>query len=181
MIAASILPLFLAVFACIAQASEFPEKLDFAGVELVPHGTAQAHYLFWHVYDAALYLPVATPSQRALEADTTKCLDIAYRRHIAAADLRRSAEQVLKRQLTQNALRRISNRLARLDAAYRDVERGDRYRLCYARDHGTTLFRNGKTQINIPGADFATAYFGIWLGAVAPLSAEVRDELLAGQ
>ena len=42
---------------------------------------------------------------------------------------------------------------------------------------GTRLERNGSTLDTIPGADFAAAYFAIWLGA-GPIDTRLRDQLL---
>jgi hypothetical protein len=162
-----------------AHATEFSPQQIYRGTALELHGRAEAHYLFWHVYDAALYLPTATPIGEVLARGTAKCLDIAYQRSISASDLRRSASEVLKRQLPAETLRRLQPDIERLGAAYRDVSRGDRYRLCYAPGYGTTLFRNGEPQIDVRGAAFAAAYFGIWLSAEGPLSATVRQRLLA--
>ncbi len=176
---AAALLLFLAgTFWGSAQAGEFAAQQIYRGTALKLHGTAEAYYLFWHVYDAALYLPAATPVGKVLARGTAKCLDIAYRRSISAADLRRSASEVLKRQLSPETLRQLQPDIERLGAAYRDVSRGDHYRLCYAPAYGTTLFRNGEPQTDVRDAAFAAAYFGIWLGAQNPLSDAVRQRLL---
>ncbi|MDD1633559.1 MAG: chalcone isomerase family protein, partial [Methylococcaceae bacterium] len=59
---------------------------------------------------------------------------------------------------------------------YRDVKEGDRYALDYAPGKGTTLSLNGSPLGTIEGADFAAAYYAIWLGA-KPISDTMRDEL----
>jgi hypothetical protein len=41
------------------------------------------------------------------------------------------------------------------------------------------LSLNGESLVTIPGADFAKAYFGIWLGPDA-LDADLRTALLGG-
>jgi hypothetical protein len=65
-----------------------------------------------------------------------------------------------------------------MSALYEDVVAGDRYALTYRPDLGTELSKNGRHLRTIPGADFAAAYFGIWLGD-APLDDALRDQLLA--
>ena len=43
---------------------------------------------------------------------------------------------------------------------------------------GTQLEHNGEAVGTIPGADFATAYFAIWLGT-DPIDAPLRVQLLS--
>ena len=69
------------------------------------------------------------------------------------------------------------DRLAKLNRAYVDVKPGDRYTLTYVPGKGTTLRLNGNPLVTVEGADFATAYFRIWLGE-DPISPQLRDLLL---
>jgi hypothetical protein len=62
-------------------------------------------------------------------------------------------------------------------AAYRDVKPGDRYALTYIPGSGTELSFNGSPLVVIDGADFAAAYFSIWLGK-RPLDPGLKDKLL---
>jgi hypothetical protein len=127
-------------------------------------------------YVGALYLPEAVPFERALE-DVPKRLELHYFWNIAGRDFGPAAQQVLERQLGPAELAALRERIERLNAAYRDVAPGDRYALSYAPGEGTSLSLNGAPIVTIPGADFARAYFGIWLGR-APLDEAFRDQLL---
>ena len=62
---------------------------------------------------------------------------------------------------------------------YRDVNPGDRYARTYVPDQGTELSYNGQPLITIQGADFAAAYFGIWLGK-DPIDKDMRSRLIKG-
>jgi acyl-CoA synthetase (AMP-forming)/AMP-acid ligase II len=77
-------------------------------------------------------------------------------------------------------LARIQSRIERINAAYRDVKPGDRYSLTYLPGRGTELALNGKPLIVIEGADFAAAYFGIWLGR-EPIDENLKRDLLKGR
>ena len=68
-------------------------------------------------------------------------------------------------------------RLEKLHAAYEDVAPGDRYALTYLPGTGTSLSKNGRVIATTPGADFAAAYFSIWLGE-RPIDDSLRDRLL---
>lgn len=56
---------------------------------------------------------------------------------------------------------------------------GDRGTLTYLPGRGTELTLNGRPLALIEGADFARAYFDIWLGP-DPIDAGLRDALLGG-
>jgi hypothetical protein len=86
-----------------------------------------------------------------------------------------AADTVLQRQAVP--LPALAARLDRLNAAYRDVDAGDRYQLCHAPGGDTRLSLNDEELIRIPGDDFAAAYFGIWLRDGA-ISEDLRSALL---
>lgn len=125
---------------------------------------------------AALYLPPLTPKGDALE-DVPKRLEIEYFWVIRAEDLSRAADQLLSESLGERTLATLRSRLDELHAAYESVEPGDRYALDYRPDAGTELSKNGRPLAVIPGADFAAAYFSMWLGE-SPIDTGLRDSLL---
>ena len=65
----------------------------------------------------------------------------------------------------------------RLHTLYQDVKPGDRYSLTYVPGVGTELALNGESKGTIEGADFASAYFAIWLGP-KPINPSLRSQLL---
>jgi hypothetical protein len=129
-------------------------------------------------YVAALYLPAEVAPEQAL-ADVPKRLEISYLVAIRGEDFDKGAAPVLRRNLSPAELGRLQERLARLNAAYRDVRPGDRYALTYHPDRGTELSLNGTPLVTIEGADFAAAYFGVWLGR-EPIDADLKKALLKG-
>ena len=70
----------------------------------------------------------------------------------------------------------IQSRIDAINALYEDVGPGDRYALTYLPGRGTELSRNGVSKGIIEGADFAAAYFKIWLGRKVARP-ELRDAL----
>ena len=127
-------------------------------------------------YVAALYLPPSTPSSDALE-DVPKRLEIEYFWAIGRADFGRAADRLLEDALGPEALDDLRDRLDELHARYEAVQPGDRYALTYQPGVGTELSKNGRSLAVIPGADFAAAYFSMWLGE-RPIDARFRDRLL---
>ncbi|RQW79162.1 MAG: hypothetical protein EHM62_06795 [Methylococcus sp.] len=140
---------------------------------------ALLRYLYFlKAYVAALYLPADVAPERAL-ADVPKRLEISYLVAIRGEDFDKGAAPVLRRNLSPTELERLQQRLDRLNAAYRDVQPGDRYALSYHPGRGTELNLNGTPLVTIEGADFAAAYFGIWLGR-EPIDEGLKRSLLKG-
>ena len=176
------LALVLWVVTCVAQAAEvsgvrFAEQNSHAGVALPLRGAGLLTYFFIKAYASALYLPADTPSG-GWATDVPKCLQIAYLVGIDGKDFGPAGEKVLARMVSAERMRAIKPQLAKIDKAYVDIKKGDRYDLCYAPGTGTTLKYNGKALTTVPGADFAAIYFNIWLGS-KPVDDGLRDRLLA--
>jgi hypothetical protein len=121
-------------------------------------------------------LPEGLPGTSALE-DVPRRLDLSYFWAIGASDFADTAENFLKQTMSTAAFDKLQARVENLHTAYRDVRPSDRYTLTYQPKIGTTLRLNDESLVTIPGADFAKAYFGIWLGTPS-LDDSLRDSLL---
>jgi hypothetical protein len=169
-----------AAHAASIEGVRFTERVSRDDQILRLRGTALLRYGFvFKVYAAALYLASGVPSERALE-DVPRRLEIEYFRPISAEDFRRAANAVLARNVDPRTLERLRPRIERLHDLYADVEAGDRYALTYLPGRGTELAMNGEPLGTIAGADFASAYFRIWLGE-EPVSESLREDLLNGR
>jgi hypothetical protein len=144
---------------------------------LAMRGSGTAYYArLFRVYEAALYAPPGSRAADLVAGSAPRCLLIEYRRPVTRDIIVTAADAVLERQAV--AIAPLQARLDRLNAAYRDVDAGDRYQLCHAPGADTRLSLNGEELVRIPGDDFAAAYFGIWLRDGA-ISEELRSALLA--
>lgn len=130
-------------------------------------------------YVAALYLPEGVSSAGAL-GDVPRRLELSYFWSIAGDDFGRAADQLLRQTLPAAELTSLRSRIDTMHRAYRDVSPNDRYSLTYIPGTGTELRLNGKLLVTVPGADFARAYFGLWLGA-EPLDVSLRDALMTAR
>jgi hypothetical protein len=158
----------------------FEESASIDGRQVPLRGVALLRWLnIFKVYVAALYLPEGSASNDVL-ADIPKRLEISYLVSIPGPDFGKGAEAILERNILPDELARLRNRIDRLSAAYLDVKPGDRYALTYAPGKGTELSYNGRPLIFIEGADFAAAYFAIWLGE-DPIDGEMRSKLINGE
>ncbi len=128
-------------------------------------------------YVAALYVADGAASDNVL-ADVPKRLELSYFWSIAASDFGTAGDKILAENAAPPTLAALRSRLDQINAWYRDVKPGDRYALTYIPGIGTELALNDQPIGVIDGADFAAAYFRIWLGE-HPIDTQLRDQLLA--
>lgn len=146
-----------------ARTPEFDPALEHLGARMTLRGVSilRVGYVF-RVYWAALHVGEEAPTETVLE-DVPKRLEIHYLRRIAASDLIQAGNEALRRQVPPDQLVRLQARIDSINRLYRDVQPGDRYTLTYVPGHGSELALNGTLLGRVEGADFASAYFGIWL------------------
>jgi hypothetical protein len=159
------------------QGVTFAETVRAGNTVLTLHNAALLRYMkFIKAYVAAVYLPEGVAPDKVLD-DVAKRLEISYLVSIKGPDFAKGAEPVLRRNQAAEELSRLRSRIDHLNAIYRDVKPGDRYALTYLPGRGTELSLNGVPLTVIQGADFAKAYFGVWLGR-EPIDARLKRELL---
>ena len=158
----------------------FPDRISIENQQLPLRGSALLRWLsIFKVYVAALYLPEMENVQDVLAEDIPKRLEISYLVSIDGPDFGKGAEAILERNISADELARLRTRIDKLNAVYRKVSPGDRYALTYILGKGTELSYNGSPLITIEGADFAAAYFAIWLGS-DPIDQDMRNQLVKG-
>lgn len=155
----------------------FSDRVEMAGYGLHLRGVGRVRYMrIWEVYVGGLYLAPDTRADQVL-ADVPKRLEFRYSRKVRADQLTEAADAFLVRNLDADLLERFRPEIEAINRLYRDVDVGDRYALTYVPGRGTQLELNGDTLGVIEGAEFAAAYYSIWLGA-DPISRDFRDDLL---
>lgn len=142
------------------------------------HSLGLLRRFFIKGYAAALYLGEGASPADVL-GDVPRRLELQYYLSIDGDDFARAALAILERSMPAEELEPLRGRIDAMAALFEDVSAGDRYALTYLPGRGTELALNGKPRGTIPGADFAAAYFGIWLGE-DPIDAALRDRLLEG-
>lgn len=168
------------VHALTVENVSFADSTTIGGKTVPLRNAALLRYLkVIKAYVAALYLPTGVTAEEVL-SDVPKRLELSYLVSIKGPDFDKGAAPVLERNQTPAERARIQGRIDRINAAYKDVKPGDRYSLTYLPGRGTELALNGTPLIVIEGADFAAAYFGIWLGR-APIDERLKRDLLKGR
>jgi Chalcone isomerase-like len=164
-----------------AQAAEiegiqFADRAQAGTAALSLKGVGLARYLFFKMYVTALYMADGIPADKVL-ADVPKRLELSYFQNIKAGDFATAADQVLMDNIPASTVASLRSKIDRLHQMYRDITPGDRYTLTYVPGTGTELALNGKPLGTVEGADFAAAYFAIWLGP-KPISESLKSQLL---
>jgi hypothetical protein len=157
----------------------FADSTDIGGTNVPLRNVALLRYMkIIKVYVTALYLPAGVKAEDVL-TDVPKRLELSYMIAIKGTDFGKGAAPTLERNQTPAELARLQARIDRINTAYRDVRPGDRYSLTYLPGRGTELALNNRPLLTIEGADFAAAYFGIWLGR-SPFDEGLKRNLLKG-
>lgn len=172
----TILLFFLVLF------STAPVMAQIIPETMVLRGTGEVRYLgFIKVYEASLYTEERVTRDTLLESSSSRCLELVYKVDLSVENFIEAAETVLAQQHDQATLDQVRLEIDLLQASYQEVREGDNYTLCYdGRSQQTQLSLNGTLLVSVPGAAFATIYFGIWLNEQEPLSKSLLNKLLAG-
>jgi hypothetical protein len=161
----------------LVSSAAFPRAVEQGGTPLLLEGAGLFRWKrIVKVYAAAHYVG-AGAAGAPLDADVPRRLEIAYFVGIDGLDFGKAADELLREGFPPEVVAPLRERLDRLHAAYVDVRPGDRYALTYLPGRGTELALNGRRLAVVEGADFARAYFAIWLGA-RPIDRGLRDALL---
>lgn len=136
--------------------------------ELPIVATTNYRYLgIYPIFEAELAMEPENYQRDAL-GNVSKSLHFTYSRNISSEKLVAAADKILKHNNSQDSLGSISEHLSKINAAYLDVKKNDRYTLKYSPASGTSLLLNGDHLVNIEGEDFHRIYFSIWLSPESP-------------
>ena len=165
--------LFVSLFMLVplqTWAAEKPPELSHMIQAPTPQGAAQLHKLFIHVYDASFW------SDSGGWRKAPYALSITYAMDFSAEELAERTLSEMQHVSTapEATLRGYTARLAKL---WPNIKDGDRITALARADGSTLFFYNGKQLGAISDAQFAPAFFGIWL---SPKSSEpaMRKQLL---
>lgn len=156
------------------NAASFPSSIQTDdGITLYRVGSGTFRWTVIRVYDGAFYQSKSTVQGE----EKAKHLELEYHTSISADRIVSGGNAILRRNVSPEVLASLQDRLDLINSAFVDVRRGDRYSLTFVPGRGTELRLNGQLLVTVPGADFAEAYFKIWLGP-DPISDSFRDTLL---
>jgi hypothetical protein len=154
---------------------QFPESVKAGTSQMSLRGAGLLRYkVLFRGYVAALYQQ-ETGTTDAI--DSAQRLEIEYFWDIPANEFQKATVEGIRKNTNPESFQNLRGQIDAFNKFYRDIESGDRYTLTYLPDRGTELALNGKSLGTMPGQDFATALFGIWLGD-QPLDESLKKKLL---
>lgn len=147
--------------------------------ELLLNGAGLREKFFMDIYVGALYLPARTSDSKAILADTgaaSVLMRFVYK-EVGKDKIVDGWNDGLRRNITTEQFQALSERLARFNALFRTVRRGDTIRIDYNPAIGTEVRINDEWRGSVEGNDFFRALLKIWLGE-HPVSDSLKDGML---
>ncbi len=164
------------LYAIESRGVTYPESIRLEGKQLNLRGIGLLRWkYFFKVYQVAFYLPAETKSEEALK-NLPKRLDYYFFVDMEAKDFQTTAMPLMVRNVGKKKADAVQEELEKFNAFYRDVSKGQRYTITYEPGRGTSLALQGEELGVVKGAEFAAAYFSIWLGP-DPVSKELQEGL----
>ena len=142
----------------------FDTRIQTKGADLDLKGAGLLRYLgIFKVYAGAFYLDAEAALDDAL-ADRAKRFEVQYFRGFKGSDFGPATIELMAQNVDGATMERLADEIALHNSLYPDVNPGDRATLTYLPGIGTELVINGEVRGVIPGAEFASALFSIWIG-----------------
>jgi hypothetical protein len=159
----------------------FPQHIQARGQTLTLNGLGlrKATIFGIKVYVGALYVAHPTADADAiLNSRDPVEIDLAFVFHATAGQLRSAWEEGFAKSAAGRPAP-LQSRITQLENWMHSVSSGQRMSFLRIPGVGVQYSLDGAVQGTIPGDDFTTAFFAIWLGA-SPPSPELRAGLLGG-
>ena len=156
-----------------------PDRIEVDSKTLVLNGMGlrQATFLKVNVYVAGLYLESKSSDADAiLRAAGPKRLVMQFVRAVGRKDLVKAWEEGFEKG-AGTSHEALKERIATLDSYMSDMPKGSVMSFTYLPGKGVVVEVQGAVKGTIPGADFAEAFYRIWLGADPP-NAGLKEGLL---
>lgn len=154
----------------------FPDHISIAATPMHLSGLTLKRFLFIKVFVAGLYLGENVPAEKAL-SDVPKRIEVHYLYGVPGKKLAVETRRRIALNVTADQFQKLKERIDRMDRFYVNIKSGDYYSLTYIPGQGTQFHYNDELKGTIPGADFASALFSVWVGA-KPLDANLKSDLL---
>jgi hypothetical protein len=161
---------------------ELPSAVLLDGAKLCLNGLGlrEATFLNVDVYLAGLYVTQRSrDGEQIANSDQPKLMRLRFVRDVTQKEMAEAISDGFERSAGA-AHPKLKERIDRFTAALPQLKEGDTLILSYRPQRGVEVSFGGKRLVEIPGRDFATALFRIWLGSKPP-NAGLRTGLLGGK
>jgi len=157
---------------------DVPDTVKAADKTLVLNGIGvrQATIFNVKVYVAGLYVESkSTNPDELIRSAQVKRLDLVFVRDVDRDDITSAWLKGFKNNTSD--LSKLKDRIGQLNAWMPDMKKRDTMSFLYVPDRGVLVTVNGVAKGTVPGADFASALFSIWLGR-DPADDDLKNGLL---
>ncbi len=178
-----ILPILLAFISLSAisqnQTETFPKKLSVDQHELQLKGTGTRVKLWMDMYTLGVFLTDTNQDDKAIVLnDETSIVRLSIISGLITAEKMDKAIRDGFKKSTQSKSQSIQTEIETfLNVFKQGVEKKDLFQFTYQKEHGTSVFRNGKELVKIEGLAFKQALWGIWLGS-NPVDKKLKGKIL---
>ena len=139
-------------------------------------GSARMRFFAFDIYDASLW--VAPGFRASRYAQSALVLELSYLRSLKGQSIAERSVDEMRRGAAISS-NQEKNWLAAMQAAFPDVQAGDRITGVHQPNTGAQFWFNGQLRATVPDAEFSRLFFGIWL-AETTSEPRLRSALLAG-
>jgi len=138
--------------------------------------------VFFKIYVAGLYLPVAQTTPNAIfELSGPKRVHMHFLyKEVEQEKLIKGWQEGFRNNLDDAGFEKQAPRLTKFNSLFRTMKRGEVIDLDYLPKVGTRVWLNGELQGQVEGADFYAALLKVWLGE-SPADANLKDAFLEGK
>jgi len=156
----------------------FPDRITVEGKALELNGLGlRKAYVVAKVYVAALYLESKSGDVAAiLASEGLKRIELRFVRGVGRDDIVKAWNEGFEKNAA-GRLDALRERLETLNRVMPELREKDVLAFTSVPERGLIVELNGKAAVTIPGADFASVLFSIWLGPNPPNTA-LREGLL---
>jgi hypothetical protein len=161
---------------------ELPSAVVLDGTKLCLNGLGlrEATFLNVDVYLAGLYVTQRSrDGEQIANSELPKLMRLRFVRDVTQKEMAEAIGEGFERSAGA-AYPKLKERIHRFTAALPQFKSGDSLTLSYRPQRGVEVSFGGKRLVEIPGRDFATVLFRIWLGSKPP-NAGLRTGLLGGK
>jgi len=161
---------------------ELPSAVVLDGTKLCLNGLGlrEATFLNVDVYLAGLYVTQRSrDGEQIANSDQPKVMRLRFVRDVTKSEMADAIRDGFERSAGA-AYPKLKQRIDRFTAALPQLREGDTLILSYRPQRGVEVSSGGRPLVEIPGRDFATVLFRIWLGSKPP-NAGLRTGLLGGK
>ncbi len=155
---------------------EFKDQYSRGPYELTLRGAGLKKFLSIQVVAVGLYLNKSVKSQDAL-SDVPKSIEVVYLQNIPSLELQRATTKGIRHNISPKEFQALQARIDQMNSYYPEVLKMDRILVTYIPGKGTEVSVNGRIRGVIAGADFAKAFFSIWVGNY-PVDPRIKQLLL---